>query len=81
MKKRETRDPCRAIAAAAQDQDAQDQDARYFQEHPTCKGYTRTATDGELQATGLPLGTLVYVALIGPATRARAFLPPDARRN
>ena len=76
-----SQEAARMLTADAQDVDGQEQDARYFLENPTVKAYTRLATAGELRATGFPPGTRVYVALIGPAMRARAFLPPDARRN
>ncbi len=61
---------------------AQDLDADFFEQHPTAKGYTRPATADELKATSFPQGTRVYVHLLGPNTRARAFIPPaETGRN
>lgn len=59
----------------------QEQDVRYFDEHPTAKGYIRPATADELKALSFPVGTRVYVHLIGPNTRARAFIPPSHERT
>ncbi len=56
-------------------------DVRYFDEHPTVKGYTRPATADELKALSFPVGTTVYVHLIGPNTRARAFVLPATTRS
>ncbi len=55
----------------------QDQDATFFEQHPNQRGYTRPATPDELKATSFPPGTRVYVHLLGPNTRARAFIPPS----
>ncbi len=55
----------------------QDQDATFFEQHPTVKGYTRSATPDELKVTGYPPGTRVYVHLLGPSVRARAFIHPS----
>ncbi len=61
---------------------AQDQDATFFEQHPAQRGYTRPATADELKATSFPPGTRVYVHLLGPNTRARAFIPPaETGRN
>ncbi len=61
---------------------AQDLDADFFEQHPNQRGYTRPATADELKATSFPPGTRVYVHLLGPNTRARAFIPPtDTRSN
>ena len=59
----------------------QEQDGRYFTDHPAAHGYTRPATPAELRATGFPPGTQVYVARLGRDTRVRGFLPPNVRRN
>lgn len=59
---------------------AQDQDADFFEQHPTQRGYTRPATPDELKALSFPAGTRVYVHLLGPNTRARAFIPPATER-
>ncbi len=59
----------------------QDQDATFFEQHPNQRGYTRPATPAELKATSFPPGTRVYVHLLGPNTRARAFIPPAETRS
>ncbi len=59
----------------------QDQDATFFEQHPNQRGYTRPATADELKALSFPAGTKVYVHLIGPNTRARAFIPPTELRS
>ncbi len=60
----------------------QDQDADFFEQHPDKRGYTRLATSDELKVTGYPPGTRVFVGLLGPSVRARAFIPPtESRRN
>ncbi len=59
----------------------QDQDATFFEQHPDKRGYTRLATPDELKALSFPVGTTVYVHLIGPNTRARAFIPPAETRS
>ncbi len=59
----------------------QDQDADFFDANPGQRGYTRPATADELKVTGYPPGTRVYVHLLGPNVRARAFIPPESRSN
>ncbi len=59
----------------------QDQDAAFFEQHPGQRGYTRPATPDELKVTGYPPGTRVFVGLLGPNTRARAFIPPSQERT
>ncbi len=59
----------------------QDQDATFFEQHPNQRGYTRPATPDELKITGYPPGTMVFVGLLGPNTRARAFIPPSQERT
>ncbi len=59
----------------------QDQDADFFEQHPNQRGYTRPATPDELKALSFPSGTCVYVHLLGPNTRARAFIPPATTRS
>ncbi len=59
----------------------QDQDATFFEQHPNQRGYTRPATSDELKVTGYPPGTRVFVGLLGPNTRARAFIPPTQERT
>ncbi len=59
----------------------QDQDATFFEQHPGQRGYTRLATSDELKVTGYPPGTRVFVGLLGPNTRARAFIPPSQERT
>lgn len=68
-------------AAKVLNQAAQDQDVEFFNTHPDAKCYRRLATADECRASGLPPGTWVVVGLVGPKTRARAFYPPDARKN
>lgn len=63
-------------------QAAQEQDATFFQTHPTRRSYTRLATADELKATHYPAGTYVVVHLIGQYHRVRAFVPPaESGRN
>ncbi len=59
----------------------QDQDATFFEQHPNQRGYTRPATPAELKVMGFPPGTRVYVHLVGPSVRARAFIPPSQERT
>ncbi len=59
----------------------QDQDATFFEQHPNQRGYTRPATPDELKALSFPVGTTVYVHLIGPNTRARAVVLPATTRS
>ncbi len=59
----------------------QDQDADFFEQHPNIQRYVRPATADELKATSFPPGTRVFVGLIGPNTRARAFIPPTRERT
>ncbi len=59
---------------------AQDLDADFFDANPGQRGYTRPATPDELKALSFPAGTKVYVHLLGPNTRARAFIPPSQER-
>ncbi len=60
----------------------QDQDATFFEQHPEQRHYMRLATSDELKVTGYPPGTRVFVGLLGPNTRARAFIPPtETGRN
>ena len=61
--------------------EGQDLDAQYFRAHPESRGYHRDATPGERRAGALPPGTRVYVGLIPPHTRTRAFYTPDERTS
>ncbi len=59
----------------------QDQDATFFEQHLDKRGYTRPATPDDLKALSFPAGTRVYVHLLGPSVRARAFLLPTQERT
>ncbi len=55
----------------------QDLDATFFEQNPEQRHYMRPATADELKVTGYPPGTRVFVGLLGPSVRARAFIPPS----
>ncbi len=59
----------------------QDLDADFFEQHPNIQRYVRPATADKIKATSFPPGTRVYVHLLGPNTRARAFIPPTESRS
>ncbi len=60
---------------------AQDLDADFFEQHPNATRYVRPATPAELKVMGFPPGTRVYVHLLGPSVRARAFIAPSQERT
>lgn len=69
------------VLAPAHDADpSQDADYRYFFDNPSITEYTRPYIAGET-AEPMPPGTLVHVHRIGPAGRARGFVPPSVEAN
>lgn len=69
------------VFAPAHDADpSQDADYQYFYAHPNATEYTRDYIEGETPEP-MPPGTRVWVQRIGPAGRARGFVPPDVGAN